>query len=403
MNLAFSKNSHLSNGRMDMFERFKEQVQNRHDYAREWKQKTGKKVVGYLCTYTPEEILYAAGILPVRVLGGHEPQSPGSVEPYLFGMYCPFCRDCLAQGLKGSYDYLDGIVIGQSCIHLRQTFFSWRQRIPHEFDHYIPMPINIMNPQNSVPFLRRELEIFKEALEKWLDREVTDTDLRRGIEIVNRNRRLMKQVYAMRKERDPRLTGLEAMFMVLASQVTDKNEHSHRIERMMEEGLQNRRLGRESSIRLMTVGSENDDVEFTRMVEETLGATIVIEDHCTGSRYFWEETESGDKDPLTAIAERYVARTPCPMRDWQPERIRFQRIAQFIEEYGVQGVLLIQQKFCDPHEMDIPALRELLDEKGIKNYFLEFDVTVPLGQFRIRVEAFLETFTSNELFSDDLF
>ncbi|MEW6669471.1 MAG: 2-hydroxyacyl-CoA dehydratase [Thermodesulfobacteriota bacterium] len=384
-----------------MFEQFKNQFENRHDYAREWKRKTGRKVVGYLCTYTPEEILYAADLLPVRILGGHEPQSPGTVEPYLFGMYCPFCRDCLAQGLKGRYDYLDGVVIAQSCIHLRQTFFSWRQRIPHEFDHYIPMPINVASPRNSVPFLRRELEIFKHALEEWIGRELTDEDLKSGIGSVNRNRRLMKKVYELRRERGPRLTGLEAMYMVLSSQSMDKGEHSDLVERMMQEGLRNRRLGRESSIRLMTVGSENDDLEFTRMVEDTLGATIVMEDHCTGSRYFWEDTATGDQDPLTAIAERYVARTPCPMRDWKPERTRFQRIMQFIDEYGVQGVLLIQQKFCDPHETDIPALRDLLNRNGIKNYFLEFDVTVPLGQFRIRVEAFLETFTADELFSDD--
>ncbi|RLG20972.1 benzoyl-CoA reductase [Candidatus Micrarchaeota archaeon] len=385
-----------------MFDKFREWYENRHEYAKDWKEKTGGKVVGYICTYIPEEILYAANVLPVRILGGHEPESIGLAEPYLFGMYCPFCRDCLAQGLQGKYAYLDGIVIGQSCIHIRQTFFSWRQRIPHEFDHYIPMPMNVVTPRASIPFLRKELEIFKSALERWLEKEITDDDLRRGIEIVNKNRRLMKKVYNLRREPNPKLTGLEAMYMVVSSQLTDKNEHSDAIEEMFNNGLATRDLGRESSIRLMTVGSENDDVEFTKMVEETLGATIVIEDHCTGSRYFWEEVKLDEKDPLTAIAERYVTRTPCPQRDWEPERIRFRRILDLIEEFGVQGVLLIQQKFCDPHELDIPALRDLLNEKGIKNYFLEFDVTVPVGQFRIRVEAFLETFASDELFAEDI-
>ena len=82
-----------------MIEKLKEWYEKRHEYAREWKSKTGRKVVGYFCTYVPEEILYAAGVLPVRILGSHEPQAV--TEPHIFGMFCPFCRDCLAQGLKG--------------------------------------------------------------------------------------------------------------------------------------------------------------------------------------------------------------------------------------------------------------------------------------------------------------
>src|SRR4030042_6439590 len=97
-----------------MFNKFKEFDEKRHDYAKDWKKRTGGKVVGYICTYTPEEMLYAAGVLPVRILGGHHPQSTGISEPHLFGMYCPFCRDCLAQGLHAKYDYLDGIDIWQS-------------------------------------------------------------------------------------------------------------------------------------------------------------------------------------------------------------------------------------------------------------------------------------------------
>ena len=71
-----------------MIENFHDWANTRHEYAKAWKQRTGEKVVGYLCTYVPEEIIYAAGILPVRILGSHEPQ--GLTEPYIFSMYCPF-------------------------------------------------------------------------------------------------------------------------------------------------------------------------------------------------------------------------------------------------------------------------------------------------------------------------
>ncbi|MFQ5827312.1 MAG: 2-hydroxyacyl-CoA dehydratase, partial [Dehalococcoidia bacterium] len=100
-------------------ERFEEVAKSRHDYAREWKARTGGKVLGYFCTYVPEEIVYAAGVLPVRILGSHEPQDV--TEPYLYGGFCPFCRDCLAQGLLGRYDYVDGVAIARSCVHIYQA------------------------------------------------------------------------------------------------------------------------------------------------------------------------------------------------------------------------------------------------------------------------------------------
>ncbi|NIW10485.1 MAG: benzoyl-CoA reductase, partial [Gammaproteobacteria bacterium] len=112
----------------ETFETFRKWIDNRHEYAKTWKERTGNRIVGYFCTYVPEEILYAANILPVRILGSHEP--PTVTEPYIFAMYCHFCRDCLAQGLKEKFDYLDGIVEGQACIHLRQAFNAWRLHIP---------------------------------------------------------------------------------------------------------------------------------------------------------------------------------------------------------------------------------------------------------------------------------
>jgi len=368
-----------------MFEKFHEWYKNRHEYAKQWKKKTGGKVIGYFCTYTPEEIIYAAGALPVRILGSHEAQSV--TEPHIFAMYCPLCRDCLAQGLQGRYDYLDGIVLAQSCLHMRQAFTSWKMHVPVKYSYYLYVPHGIQT-RHAYPYLRGELEEFKKSLEEWTGKNITNKDLDHAIDAYNTNRRLMKQVYELRKKPNPPLTGLEAMEMVVSSQLTDKEEHSRALKDLLEK-LPQRKTGRETGTRLMILGSENDDTEFMNMVE-SLGATFVIEDHCTGSRYFWNEVIP-QKDRLSAIAARYIDRPACPSKDW-PERTRLPHIAKLAKDYNAQGVLLIQQKFCDPHELDIPAIRSYLEKNGIPTYFLEFDVTVPAGQFRTRVEAFLETF-----------
>ncbi|MDP2937408.1 MAG: 2-hydroxyacyl-CoA dehydratase [Dehalococcoidia bacterium] len=369
---------------MDQFTNW---VDNRHEYAKEWKKRTGGKVVGCLCTYVPEEILYAADILPIRIFGGHEPSSV--VEPHILGMFCPFCRDTLAQGLEGKYDYLDGIVLAQSCLHMRQTFWSWKKHVPIDFTYYLPMPhCNQAVGQND--YLRGEYVLFKEAVEKWVGQPITTEALDRGIDIMNTNRKLCKQVYEFRKARKPALTGLEAMELVLSGQMVDKREHNEVIKSWLTE-LPGRELKREVGTRLMIVGSEDDDREFVQMVEGKLAfpATFVVEDHCTGARYFWDELVL-QEDRLLAIAARYMDRVPCPSKDW-PERKRFDFIFDMAKEYKVEAAVLMQQKFCDPHELDMPSLTQAFKDHNIPTYLLEFDVTVPAGQFRIRMEAFLET------------
>ncbi len=372
-----------------IFQQFRDWIDNRHEYAREQREKTNRKIVGYFCTYVPEEILYAADILPVRILGSHEP--PTVTEPYIFAMFCHLCRDALAQGLKGKFHYLDGIVEGQSCLHLRQAFNAWRLHIPTDFAYYIHVPHGIQNP-HAVSYLTHELTKFKKALEDWTGKGITNDDLDRGIRIMNRNRELMRKVYECRKLNNPKITGLEAMEMVLSSQMADKQEHSKLLEKLLEQ-LPKRDLNRSPGTRLMIIGSEDDDRIFMKNVE-ALGATFVFEEHCTGSRYFWDDVVPHE-DRLFAIASRYVTRVPCPSKDW-PEFTRVKHTVKLAKDYNVQGALVIQNKFCDPHGIEIPPLREALKQVGVQTYPLEFDVTVPWGQFRTRVEAFLETLTGLE-------
>lgn len=375
-----------------MIEMFKEWSDTRHEYVREWKKKNPNgKVMGYFCTYVPEEILYAADVLPVRILGSHEPQDV--TEAHIFGMYCPFCRDCLAQGLKGRYKYLDGIMIAQSCLHIRQAFTSWQMHVPVPYSYYLPMPNNLQT-KFALPYLRGELEAFKKSVEGWTGKKITDKDLDKGIEIMNQSRRLMKQVYETRQSDNPPMTGLEAMYMAVSNQMIDKREHSRALEEALKM-LPNRKLDREPEARLMIVGSEDDDTEFIKMVE-SVGATIVIDDHCTGSRYFWNEAKP-ETDRLNAIAQRYIDRPACPSKDW-PARTRLAHILKLAKDYKVQGAIVIQQKFCDPHELDIPAITKMFKDNDIPTLFLEFDVTVPIGPFKTRVQAFLEMISEDALF-----
>jgi benzoyl-CoA reductase subunit C len=255
------------------------------------------------------------------------------------------------------------------------------------------MPHHVQS-RHATPFLAKELELFKESLETWLGRTIEGRAIDEAIEVYNRNRQLLWQVYELRKGESPPLTGEEAMEIVLSAQMVDKRDHNAALEKLLT-GLSQRKLERSTGTRLMIVGSEDDDVEFIRMVESR-GATFVTDDHCTGTRYFWNAVKP-DGDRLGRIAARYVERVPCPTKDW-PERTRVAHVLELAKVYNVQGAIVMQQKFCDPHELDIPALTKALNAAGIKTLFLEFDVTVPMGQFKVRVEAFLEMLQEDDLF-----
>ena len=86
--------------KVSAWDKFREVVDNRHEYAQQWKQRTGGKAIGYMCTYVTEEVIYAAGVLPVRIMGSREPQDV--TEPYIYGMYCPLLPGLLGPGAPGA-------------------------------------------------------------------------------------------------------------------------------------------------------------------------------------------------------------------------------------------------------------------------------------------------------------
>lgn len=366
-----------------MLDRFRAVVENRHEYARDWKERTGGKVVGFFCTYVPEEILYAAGILPVRVLGGLAPQD--MTEPHIGGMYCPFCRDVLAQGLKGKYNYLDGIVMAKSCQHIHQTFQSWQMHIPLEYSYFMGMTALPQRP-SAKKYLMNEIQDFKKSLEDWLGQPITDAYLDEAIEVYNSDRKALRKLYDTRKASPPLISGTEALGVSLASMLMDKVEHRQ----LLSEALQELPLRKDSprpSTRIMVIGSETNDLGLFDLVEKS-GTNIVVEDLCTGTRYWWNEVVP-EADRLSAIAQRYLDRPPCPLKD-VIGRQRLTHILNLATEFNVQGALMLQQKFCDPHEFDIPVITKFLKEHGIPTYFMEIDVTFHAGAVRTRTEAFVE-------------
>ena len=142
--------------------------------------------------------------------------------------------------------------------------------------------------------------------------------------------------------------------------------------------------------RLILLGSVNNNIELIRFID-SLGGRVVIDDYCTGNRYYQTEVVPED-NRLAAIASRLINKPPCPLKDL-PERRRIAHYAGLIDDYKVAGAIYTMQRQCDAHGLDYPAIESFFKEKGIPMLKLELDYTVPVGQFRTRIEAFLEMLT----------
>jgi benzoyl-CoA reductase subunit C len=330
----------------------------------------------------PEDMAYAAGVLPVRIIGSQEP--PVLAERHMAQWCCPFSRGALHQGLKGEYDYLDAVVFPFTCLHVKTAFYYWEINVPNTVAYELELP-KAMERRAARPFLDKELTLFKGWLEEFTGRRISGEDLERGIDICNSNRRLMKEIYSLRRDDPPPLTGVEALEMVLSSQLMDKEEHNPLLSEWLAE-LRNRTDVPEERVRLMVVGSVIDKPEVLKLVED-MGANVVVDDLCTGTRYFWNEVIP-ERDPLSAIGKRLMDRVVCPCKIAGDRR--YQQIFELIRAYRVDGVLVFHQKFCNPHGNDYPHLRGLFDKNGIPCLLLELDVPIPGGQIKNRVQTFIE-------------
>jgi benzoyl-CoA reductase subunit C len=369
---------------MVTLEKFRYIVENSHEYAKDWKLKKEGKVCGCLCGNVPEEIIYAAGILPVRIFGSH--QTSRLAQTYIQDNRCSFSRDLLEQGLIGQYDYLDGLTYTQGCIVTGLVYAYWNMHRPLAWSHMIWPPFLHDNPKARETMVG-ELNNFKLSLEKWNGHPISEEALTKSVEIYRTNRQLLKQIYELNKAHPSIYKGSDIFRIVAASMLMDKEEHNHLLQQLLQKKQESSPQSNER-IRLMVISSGYDAIAFAEAVE-SIGADIVIDDHCIGSRYFWGNATS-DEDPMTAIALWYLKeKSSCPQYDYAYGN-RITRVLQFVREYDVQAVIILAQKFCGTHQLDQVDIVSALDEEGIPNLVIESDATIPIGQYRMRIEAMLE-------------
>jgi benzoyl-CoA reductase/2-hydroxyglutaryl-CoA dehydratase subunit BcrC/BadD/HgdB len=361
-----------------------------NDYVAEWRA-GGGRVVGFFCAHAPEELLWAAGLLPLRMRGTGSRDSSRADE-YLGAYNCSFVRHTLSRLLSGDLAFLDGLLVTNSCDHVRRVFDICAAKGAVPFCHYLDVPH--VNSEESLARLTRQLRTLRQQLESEFAVPITDAKLASAVKLYNRTRMLLGRASELRAEDPPRATGSEVLAMSVAAASMPKDRFNGLLERRLAEldgeGAEVIAAGTRGR-RLMIVGGMLDDPGYLE-VFESLGADIVADQLCCGSKIFSHPTDE-DIDPIEAIARRMLEHMPCPrMVDDYETRLR--NLLQAVDRYRVDGVVCERLKFCDLWGGEIEMLRRSFEQESqVRLLVLERDYLTSsgIGQLRTRAQAFLES------------
>lgn len=361
---------------------FREALADRHRTVQEHR-RPGQGVVAWLCSYFPEEIAYAAGLYPVRLMGGSGETT--TADAHLYTNMCSLVRSCLEEGFKGAYDYLDGFVTLNSCDHVRRLYDVWGPSQKTRFNYIIPLPHTIS--EASLAYFHQEVVRFKEALETAFGVSITPEALQEAVRVYNRTRTLLHRLNDLRKAEAPPITGAEFLEAVVAATILPRDAYNQMLEEFLLQVESRPGIPTDERVRLLLVGSELDDPAYVQMIED-MGGLVVADDLCTGSKYFWNLADT-EGDPLRAIARRYLTRPECPRM--RPARNRLRHMGDLMQSHKVDAVVLEVIKFCNLHGEDSTIVRNYLRRLGVPLLQLSREYNVgAVGQMRTRVEAFFE-------------
>ncbi|MHB1418748.1 MAG: 2-hydroxyacyl-CoA dehydratase subunit D, partial [Bacillota bacterium] len=352
----------------------------------------GKPVFGYMCNNVPEEILAAAGVLPVKLLGA--PINIAEANQYHSTFMCHYGRSILELALNGDYEALGGLVYAFGCdggCNISQVLM---ETVPVSYYRFIYLPHNDQGDA-ALKFYLHELEAVYHSLEDYLGLRFGEQELRKEIKIFNKNRDLLRQIYELRGGNPvPALTGVEVAEILEYNVSVPREEGNELLTEIIGESSSRQLNEYSSRPRLLVAGTILPDTELYQMVEDA-GGIVVGDSLCQGSRYFWDPVNE-QLPPLEALAVRMLSRIPCSCVSW--EKVAERQIDHLVfqaERYRAHGVIFAVQKWCDPMQMDRPFMIEQLQQKGIPVLSIEVERTAGGSQFRNRLEAFMEMLVAN--------
>ena len=368
---------------------FKEAFPGRIDQIIKSKEES-RKIVGTLCLYVPDELIYASGADRVILCGGRSAPI-AAAEEYLPRNICPL--------IKSSF----GSVIDQKCSKTRscphfglvdlvvaEATCDGKKKMYELMDRYIPTHIMDLpqKPENqdALEYYLKELESLKGILEKLTGYKITDARLRNEIKSANETRNLLHALYELRKKDAPPIKGTEMLKVLQQMHFLPPDEFRKNLVLLLDELKVKKRENSGPRIMISGCPMAAGNTKVPEIIENR-GGLIVVEESCTGTRAFWDMVDE-NKEPMKAIAERYL-KIPCACM--YPNDRRIDQIIKLAGDFNVDGVVYYTLQFCHGYNIEKYRVAEALKKSDIPLLSIETDYSeADTEQIKTRVDAFLE-------------
>ena len=336
---------------------------------------SGVKVIGYTCSYVPEELMISAGLQPYRATNIRA--DPSALTP---SFICSFASATLENMIRHD-DLFSGFVVAHTCDPMWRLYDILKKKTSKPL-FLLRVPHNTKN-ELSLGFFKKELIRFKTFLEENFEVNIDDDAMFNSISLCNESRDLLKSIYMLNSNSKHKVKASDRFRVVLACMWMPKAEFNVKVKGLNFDN--SKTLG---DVRLHVNGTAIYEFSLIKIVEES-GGFIASDDLCTGSRYFWNNVEESD-DPISALSHRYLLRTPCPSQSPLEDRLDY--INFMVREFQVQGVLTFAKRFCDPILYDSVHIRSMLSKNDIPTMVIEYENPAQeIGRIKSRVEAFIES------------
>lgn len=362
--------------------------------VRAWKQEhPSARAIGCFPVYTPQELIAAAGALPVSLFGGRGQVEIDHADSRIQSFVCSIARSTLELGLTSQLQCLDGFVVPSICDVARNLSGVWRHNFASSFVFYLHFPQNIESEASGV-YYRGELERLRRGLAELTGQHASDEAARGAIRTYNRNRALLGDLFQRRAAQPEQWPASHVYALAAAGNVLPREDHNQLLERALTLGESRARPQRDV-VRVVLRGAfcEQPPLELLDVLEEA-GCAVVDDDLQIGARFFLTPVAE-DGDPLGALVEAYRRRTVLTPVNNPGRRSRNDDLLRRCQQQGIQGVIFASPKFCEPALYDSVLLKRAVERTGLPT--LEFEYEEKMTVFEsVRTQA--ETFVESILF-----
>jgi benzoyl-CoA reductase/2-hydroxyglutaryl-CoA dehydratase subunit BcrC/BadD/HgdB len=363
----------------------------RDPYAsiREWKRGSGKKVVGSTLADVPEEVIYAFDALPVTLLGTHRPLK--KAPSLLPDNACSLARSNLELALSYEGDLFDGFVLPQVCDTTQHMCDIWRINFPDTYVESILLPRQI-DRESARYWVREETERLISSLSGWSGKTITDADLKESIKLHNENKRLLKELYEIKRKAPATLSNKAFFSLVKLSMQVDKKEFNKTLKKIRENLIIKEGTGYTDVI---LTGITCDPSEIFDLFDE-IKLNVVMDTLVTGKRYL-DGIVDEDLAPIDGITARHFKRGfYSPIHDDVFKNV--EDLKALYKQYNAKAIIYVHIQFCESEEYDLPDLKKAIKQEGIPIHVLETEYqTLSLSHVRTRLQAFFESLKGGTL------